>query len=113
MTAPEATQSTDSTQATGAAAFVSPVDKPIGVAVLGMGNVGSEVVRILLEHATDLTARVGAPLILRGVAVRDLDKDRGIDPELFTYIFCWYAIVPSEHDDLDATLMKHFNCFRC
>lgn len=33
-------------------------DRPIGVAVLGMGNVGSEVVRILREHADDLRARV-------------------------------------------------------
>lgn len=78
MTAPESSVSSE------AAAFVSPVDKPIGVAVLGMGNVGSEVVRILLDHATDLTARVGAPLVLRGVAVRDIGKDRGIDPDLLT-----------------------------
>ncbi|MBY6368457.1 homoserine dehydrogenase [Rhodococcus corynebacterioides] len=66
------------------AAFVSPVDKPLGVAVLGMGNVGTEVVRILQEHTADLAARVGAPLVLRGVAVRDLAKDRGIDPGLLT-----------------------------
>lgn len=66
------------------AAFVSPVDKPLGVAVLGMGNVGSEVVRILQDHAADLAARVGAPVVLRGVAVRDLSKDRGIDADLLT-----------------------------
>ncbi|WP_051026704.1 homoserine dehydrogenase [Nocardia higoensis] len=59
-------------------------DRPIGVAVLGMGNVGTEVVRILREHAEDLRARVGAPVILRGVAVRDLGKDRGIPAELLT-----------------------------
>ncbi|WP_167323381.1 homoserine dehydrogenase [Rhodococcoides kroppenstedtii] len=49
-----------------------------------MGNVGSEVVRILQDHAADLAARVGAPLVLRGVAVRDLSKDRGIDADLLT-----------------------------
>ena len=37
-------------------------EKPIGVAVLGLGNVGSEVVRIIEESASDLTARIGAPL---------------------------------------------------
>ncbi len=47
-------------------------DKPIGVAVLGLGNVGREVVRIIGESATDLAARVGAPLELRGVAVREV-----------------------------------------
>ncbi|MCP2277336.1 MULTISPECIES: homoserine dehydrogenase [Nocardia] len=59
-------------------------DRPIGVAVLGMGNVGTEVVRILREHADDLRSRVGAPVVLRGVAVRSLDKDRGLPAELLT-----------------------------
>ncbi|MEV0948286.1 homoserine dehydrogenase [Rhodococcus sp. NPDC049939] len=56
----------------------------IGVAVLGLGNVGSEVVRILQEHSRDLEARVGAPLELRGVAVRRPGADRGIPEELQT-----------------------------
>ncbi|MFZ2239430.1 MAG: homoserine dehydrogenase [Gordonia amarae] len=56
----------------------------IGVAVLGMGNVGAEVVRILEENADDLRARVGAPLEIRGVAVRDLSKPRKIDSALLT-----------------------------
>ena len=56
----------------------------IGVAVLGMGNVGAEVVRILEENAADLRARVGAPLEIRGVAVRDLSKPRKIDSALLT-----------------------------
>ncbi|MCP2319115.1 homoserine dehydrogenase [Nocardia amikacinitolerans] len=59
-------------------------DRPIGVAVLGMGNVGTEVVRILREHADDLRSRVGAPVVLRGVAVRSLEKDRGLPAELLT-----------------------------
>jgi homoserine dehydrogenase len=60
-------------------------DRPaIGVAVLGMGNVGAEVVRILEENADDLRARVGAPLEIRGVAVRDLTKPRKIDSALLT-----------------------------
>ncbi|NLG45568.1 homoserine dehydrogenase [Gordonia sp. (in: high G+C Gram-positive bacteria)] len=64
---------------------MSESSRPIGVAVLGMGNVGTEVVRILIEKADDLKARVGAPLELRGIAVRDLDKVReGIDPSLLT-----------------------------
>ncbi len=53
-------------------------DKTIGVAVLGMGNVGSEVVRIIEDNAADLRARVGAPVELRGVAVRDLSRPRKI-----------------------------------
>ncbi|OBK80610.1 homoserine dehydrogenase [Mycobacterium sp. 1164985.4] len=53
-------------------------EKPIGVAVLGYGNVGSQVVRIIEESAEDLAARIGAPLVLRGVGVRRVAEDRGI-----------------------------------
>lgn len=59
-------------------------EKPVGVAVLGLGNVGSEVVRIMAEIAPDLAARIGAPLELRGAAVRRVAGDRGVAPELLT-----------------------------
>ena len=59
-------------------------EKPIGVAVLGLGNVGSEVVRIIEESASDLTARIGAPLVLRGIGVRRVAGDRGVPVELLT-----------------------------
>ncbi|PRC58929.1 homoserine dehydrogenase, partial [Mycobacterium sp. ITM-2017-0098] len=56
----------------------------IGVAVLGLGNVGSQVVRIIEEGAADLTARIGAPLVVRGIGVRRVDADRGVSAELLT-----------------------------
>jgi homoserine dehydrogenase len=59
-------------------------EKPIGVAVLGLGNVGSEVVRIIENDATDLTARIGAPLVLKGIGVRRVADDRGVPVELLT-----------------------------
>ncbi len=59
-------------------------EKPIGVAVLGLGNVGSEVVRIIEESVEDLTARIGAPLVLRGVGVRRVADDRGVPADLLT-----------------------------
>jgi homoserine dehydrogenase len=60
---------------------------PVRVALLGCGTVGAEVVRLLHAQATDLTARVGAPIELAGIAVRRLGRDRGplpVDPALFT-----------------------------
>ncbi len=59
---------------------------PLGVALLGCGVVGSEVARLLADQADELAARVGAPLELRGIAVRRLgrDRDAGVDPALFT-----------------------------
>ena len=59
-------------------------EKPIGVAVLGLGNVGSEVVRIIEDSANDLTARIGAPLVLRGIGVRRVADNRGVPVELLT-----------------------------
>jgi homoserine dehydrogenase len=59
-------------------------EKPIGVAVLGLGNVGSQVVRIIEESAPDLAARIGAPLVLRGVGVRRVADDRGVPVNLLT-----------------------------
>ena len=59
-------------------------EKPVGVAVLGLGNVGSEVVRIIEGSASDLTARIGAPLVLRGVGVRRVAADRGVPVEMLT-----------------------------
>lgn len=58
--------------------------KPVGVAVLGLGNVGSEVVRIIEQSAADLAARVGAPVVLRGVGVRRVADDRGVLVDLLT-----------------------------
>lgn len=56
----------------------------IGVAILGLGNVGSQVVRIIEESAADLTARIGAPLVVRGIGVQRVDGDRGVPVELLT-----------------------------
>jgi homoserine dehydrogenase len=57
----------------------------IKVAVLGAGTVGSQVVRLLAEQSGDLALRVGAPLEVIGVAVRDLNRPRpGIAAELLT-----------------------------
>jgi homoserine dehydrogenase len=54
-------------------------DKPLKVAVLGCGSVGSQVVRLLAEQADDLAARIGAPVELAGVAVRRLDAPREVE----------------------------------
>jgi homoserine dehydrogenase len=75
----------------------------VRVALLGCGTVGSEVVRLLHEQADDLTARVGAPLEMVGVAVRRLGRDRGrlpVPPELFTTD----ALGLVKRDDVDVVV---------
>jgi homoserine dehydrogenase len=56
------------------------------VALLGCGVVGSEVARVLTKDAAELANRVGAPLELVGIAVRDLSRHAGGDlpADLFT-----------------------------
>ncbi|GLZ30179.1 homoserine dehydrogenase [Lentzea sp. NBRC 105346] len=61
-----------------------PEVKPIRVAVLGCGTVGTEVVRLLTDQAEDLRHRIGAPVELAGIAVRRLNKDRDVPRELLT-----------------------------
>ncbi|MEV6344947.1 homoserine dehydrogenase [Actinoplanes sp. NPDC051851] len=73
------------------------------LALLGCGTVGTEVVRLLHEQADDLTARIGAPLEIAGIAVRRLGRDRGdlpVDPALFTTD----ALGLIKRDDVDVVI---------
>lgn len=55
------------------------------VALLGGGTVGAQVARLLVANAADLAARVGEPIELVGVAVRDATKPHpGVPSELIT-----------------------------
>lgn len=53
--------------------------RPLRVALLGAGSVGSQVARLLIENSGELAARVGAELELIGVAVRDLKAKRDFE----------------------------------
>ncbi len=48
------------------------------VGVAGLGTVGSGVVRLLQEHAEALTVRLGRPIIVTAISVRDAKKERGL-----------------------------------
>ena len=50
----------------------------IGVGFLGAGTVGSVLVRRLIYESDAIAAKTGLDLVVRGIAVRDLAKDRGI-----------------------------------
>jgi homoserine dehydrogenase len=52
--------------------------KPLRVALLGLGNVGTGVAKLLLEHADRIARRAGRPIELRRVIVRDLAKPRSV-----------------------------------
>jgi len=75
----------------------------VRVALLGCGTVGSEVVRLLHEEADDLTARVGAPLELVGIAVRRPGRDRGPLP-VPAGLFTTDALGLVKRDDVDVVV---------
>lgn len=57
----------------------------VGVAILGLGTVGTEVLRLLNEKAEDFERRIGGPVVVRGIAVSDKSKPRpNVDPDLIT-----------------------------
>ncbi|HEU0131980.1 MAG TPA: homoserine dehydrogenase [Mycobacteriales bacterium] len=60
--------------------------RPLRVALLGCGVVGSSVVRLVTEQSADLAHRVGAPVEVAGIAVRrpGLRRDVDVDPALLT-----------------------------
>ncbi|WP_395294372.1 homoserine dehydrogenase [Kitasatospora hibisci] len=59
--------------------------RPLKVALLGCGVVGSEVARIMTTDAADLAARIGAPVELAGIAVRRAGRTRpGVPEHLIT-----------------------------
>jgi homoserine dehydrogenase len=62
----------------------TPGGAPLRVALLGCGTVGSAVLRLMSEQADDLTARIGRPVEVAGVAVRRPDRHPGVAAELLT-----------------------------
>ncbi|HYM82783.1 MAG TPA: homoserine dehydrogenase [Candidatus Dormibacteraeota bacterium] len=60
--------------------------RPVGVAILGAGSVGREVVCALLDRGPRLVGSAGVPLSVSGIAVRDVGRAiaRGLPERLIT-----------------------------
>jgi homoserine dehydrogenase len=60
--------------------------KPVNIGMLGLGTVGSGVVRIVEGHQEDLVRQIGAPVKISKIAVRNLNKARRVtvDPSMLT-----------------------------
>lgn len=52
--------------------------KQIGVGLIGFGTIGTGVVRVLRDHASDIQARLGVPLRLVRIADLDTRTSRGV-----------------------------------
>jgi len=60
--------------------------RPVRVGILGAGTVGREVARAFVDQSPRLVAHDGDPLVLAGVAVRDLERGAaaGVPTDLLT-----------------------------
>lgn len=58
--------------------------KPYRIGLIGFGNIGSGLVRHLMEEAWTLAERVGVPLELAAIADREFERDRGVKPPAST-----------------------------
>ena len=58
----------------------------VRIGMLGCGNVGAAVARLVHEHGDDIALRTGCRLSITRVAVRDPSRDRDVplDPGVFT-----------------------------
>src|SRR2546421_1537728 len=65
---------------------MAAMGNPVRVGLLGCGNVGSAVARMLLDHSGEVAARAGSNVEIVRVAVHNLSKERDVDlpSDLFT-----------------------------
>src|SRR5438067_3996675 len=66
---------------------VMSVSDRVRIGLLGCGNVGSAVARMLMDHAGEVSSRAGAEVVIARVAVRNLSKERDVDlpADVFTH----------------------------
>ena len=53
----------------------------LNIGILGLGVVGSGTVSLLHQNRAQIAGKVGADVVVRRIAVRDLDKKRAVQVE--------------------------------
>ncbi|WP_028878473.1 homoserine dehydrogenase [Terasakiella pusilla] len=62
------------------------MDKPIKIAIAGLGTVGAGVIKVLNDNAEAIAARCGRTIEVSAVSARDRNRDRGVSLDAMT----WY-----------------------
>jgi len=76
------------------------MEKPLKVAVAGLGTVGSAVIRILVERRDDFARQCGRVIDIVGICARDRHRERGFDGTGMR----WYddAVEMAQSDEIDV-----------
>lgn len=53
-------------------------ERTVRIGLLGCGNVGAALIRLLADHGDDIALRAGCRMEVARVAVRDVERDRGV-----------------------------------
>lgn len=77
----------------------------VGVGLVGLGTIGTGVVRLLREHAASIDERLGFPLRLVHVADIDLERDRGVPLDGLRLTRDWRELVKDPEVQLVVELV--------
>ncbi len=77
-------------------------DKPLGIAIAGLGTVGAGVLKILDGQAALLSARAGRSIAVTGISARSRNQDRGVD--LSGYRWFDNCLDMAVSDDVDVII---------
>ncbi len=80
-------------------------ERTLRVGLLGCGNVGAAVIRVLHEHADDIAMRAGCRLEVTRVAVRDPSRERGVPLERAAFTHDPGAVVDDPAIDIVCELI--------
>jgi homoserine dehydrogenase len=80
-------------------------ERTVRIGLLGSGNVGAAVIRLLHEHGDDVARRAGVRLEIARVAVRDPGRDRGLPLPLDRFTDDPDAVVDDPAIDIVCELM--------
>lgn len=75
------------------------------VGVAGLGTVGAETARLLIERAEVLTAHTGRPITVTAVSARDRNRDRGVDLSGVAWVDDATALASRDDVDLVCELI--------
>jgi homoserine dehydrogenase len=68
-------------------------ERALRVGLVGLGTIGTGVVRVLQEHGARIAGRLGFPLRLTRIADIDLERDRGVPLADYELTSDWHEVV--------------------